>query len=179
MVVKNSKKTPDKSSKKTNKGKPIGRPKKEYLDTSTVQKMLEIFRVDWTVEEASAYANISKSSHYSRIEQKKTFLDKNTKWEEIEFDYATAVENAQSYAWIYARKTIFKAIVRWDEKISMEFLKRRDGRYRDKLEATGKNGEPLQWPSVIFYLPDNKRYNDTATWSDNNKTTGVIPGESA
>jgi hypothetical protein len=30
----------------------------------------------------------------------------------------------------------------------------------------------------VFYLPDNKRNNDTNTWTDNNKTTGVISGES-
>ena len=164
--------------KKTTEEKKIWAPKKEYLDTFKVQKILEILRIDWTLEEAWSYANISKSSHYSRIEQKKTFLDKNDHFEEVEILYEDAIEHAKNYAWIYARKTVFKAIVKWDEKISMEYLKRRDPRYRDKQELTGKDWEQLQSPSVIFYIPDNKRNNDTSTWADNNKTTGVISGES-
>lgn len=132
-----------KSAKKTTNSPKNGRPKKEYLDYFTVQKTLEIFRMDWKVEEACSHANISRSTYYLRIEQKKTFLDKNPMGEEVEILYEDAVESAKEFAGILAKKTIQKAIMSWNAKIAMERQKRRDDRYRDKKEITWKDWEPL------------------------------------
>lgn len=93
--------------------------------------MLSILQIDWTIEEACAYAGIAKQTHYNWIEQKGIYLDEF--WEEK--NYAEEIENAQEYPGILAKKTLFSAITkRWDEKMALEWLKRRDGRYKDKQE---------------------------------------------
>lgn len=126
-----SKKTTKNISKSTKKDVKKWRPKKRYLETSKVQKMLSILQIDWTIEEACAYAGIAKQTHYNWIEQKGIYLDEF--WEEK--NYAEEIENAQEYPGILAKKTLFSAITkRWDEKMALEWLKRRDGRYKDKQE---------------------------------------------
>lgn len=100
-----------------NKG---GRPTKK--DPDVVNKLESIFKIDWTVWEACSYAGISRETYYNREKADKKFFDRMTA--------------AKNYPFILARKTLMKGMQEWDNRSAIEYLKRRDRRYRDKQEVT-------------------------------------------
>lgn len=153
------------------KGKP-GRPPKTYkIDSEKVKKITDILKIDWTLKEARAYAGISKTTHYNRIEDQVYFMEEivtiSPDWKAIKkYEkklYEDAVNEAEQYPYILARKAIFKAITSGNDRKAMEFLSKRDPRYKDKVENDHK-GIPVQ-PWVVI-LPSNNR--DTA-WQTQNK----------
>ena len=56
------------------------------------------------------------------------------------------MQAAQQFAFTLARKTLMKGIQDGDTKSAIEYLKRRDGRYRDKqeIETTHKTPERIE-----------------------------------
>lgn len=101
-----------------------GRPTKK--NASIVKKLCDAFKIDATVEEACAYAGISKVTYYSWIKEDKEFLNE--------------IDGAKTFPFILARKKLMKSIDSDNETIAqrgaIEFLRRRDKRYSDKLEGT-------------------------------------------
>jgi hypothetical protein len=73
---------------------PGGRPTK--LNDEVVKKLENIFKVGGTVEEACAYAGISKPTYYAWLKEDESFL--------------TKMEAAQHYADIVAKNLVVKAI---------------------------------------------------------------------
>lgn len=155
LQTKKPKKLIGKSSQKKAPPKKRGPKKKEYLDYNTVQQLLQVFRIDWTVEEACAFASISKSSYYSRIAQKKKFLDKNDP--NSERDFEEAIEQEKELFLVTARKTVYKAIQNGDVKVAMEVLSKKDLRY--KSQATWTKDDPIHTKNSVttYQIPDNGR----------------------
>jgi len=85
-------------------------------------KLVEIFHIDGTVEEACSQAGIGTSTYYDWLDKDEKFSDK--------------MSAAQDYAFIVARKTLFNAASNGSEKAAVEILKRRDKRYNDKIDQT-------------------------------------------
>ena len=106
---------------------PWGRPTKK--DENTIQKLESIFKIDWTISEACSYAGISESIYYDWVKSDKKFSEK--------------MRAARDYPFILARKTIMKAMQNDNDKAAMEYLRRRDQRYKDKWEITWEDGWPL------------------------------------
>ena len=98
------------------------------LDYKIVGKLLDIFRIDWTVEEACSYAGISKDTYYQRIKQKRQYTDEKG---EI-FNFAEEMEKAQKYFTILARKVLYQSIKEWDAKKAIRFLEKRDRRFVER-----------------------------------------------
>ena len=102
----------------------VGRPTK--IDEECIKKLEEMFMNDSTVSEACLFAGISTVIYYARCKEDKEFLNR--------------MGRAQSYAKIMARKTLIKSMRSENEVVaqkgSIEFLKRRDGRYSDKLDSS-------------------------------------------
>lgn len=119
-VAKSGKK---KYSKKENGKNDTWRPL--VMTPSTIQKLEAIFKIDWTVTEACLYAGISLATYYTRCEKDAKFLER--------------MERAKQFPYILAKKTLFKSIN--DENImvaqrwAIEFLKRREDNYKDKVET--------------------------------------------
>lgn len=109
---------PKKYGKKENWKKATGRP--TVFTEDVIQKLESIFRIDWTVDEACWYANISTSTYYEHLKANPKFSEK--------------MSQAQQYPFILARKWLFKNVQKEDIKAIESFLKRRDKRYKDKLE---------------------------------------------
>jgi len=108
--------------KKITKVKPEGYTTGRITDKTpeVVKKLEEILRIDWTISEACCYANISRPTYY--------------KWLKEDKDFSIKMEDAGEYAFLQARKTINKCIAEWDWRLAMDVMRRRDKRYRDKLE---------------------------------------------
>tara|TARA_R100001530_G_C4320833_1_gene155735 strand:- start:4380 stop:4670 length:291 start_codon:yes stop_codon:yes gene_type:complete len=71
------------------------------------------------VSEACNYAGINQCTYYDRLKKDPQFSKK--------------MQAAQDYPFILSRRTLMKAIVRdEDAKAAIEYLKRRDKRYKDK-----------------------------------------------
>jgi len=96
------------------------RPTKK--NEETVKKLEEIFKIDWTVSEACSNAWISRETYYNRESKDKEFFDRMTR--------------AKNFMYILARRTWVKWLNDWDTKSAIEYLKRRDKRYKDKQETT-------------------------------------------
>lgn len=114
----------------TKKHKDIwGRP--TLMTEDVVQKLEEMFKNDSTVWEACLFAWIGKRTYYDRMSNNPTF--------------AHRMGQAQSYAKILARKTLLKSMLSENEQVaqkwSIEFLKRRDWRYSDKVDSTVADSE--------------------------------------
>ncbi len=155
MTKKVEKRKTKKPIKKTEKKqtKKRGRPTK--FNPVTVGKLVDIFRVDWTVEKACAYAGIHKDTFYRWYNNLDGFSDEigQKKWEE----FVEEINRARAFLPIQARRTLAKAILKWDIKASIEFLKRRDSDYKDKVEIQ---------PSTIEDNPLLKRlYNLKNKWN--------------
>lgn len=52
--------------------KPVGRPTE--ISPEKVQKLEEVFAIDWTIDEACFYADISKQTYYNWIEKNPDLL---------------------------------------------------------------------------------------------------------
>ncbi len=107
--------------KKKNVG---GRPEK--ITPEVVKKLKQIFMYDGTVEEACLYAWISKVTYYAKVKKDANFLNE--------------MNQARLYAYITAKKVLIKSMESGNEAVAqkgaVEFLKRRDKRYADKVEGT-------------------------------------------
>ncbi len=112
-----------KYAKKSNGKNDTWRP--EVMTPSTIQKLEAIFKIDWTVTEACLYAGISLATYY-------TWCEKDTKFSE-------RMARAKQFPFILAKKTLFKSIndenIMIAQKGAIEFLKRREDNYRDKIES--------------------------------------------
>lgn len=101
-----------------------GRPEK--ITPDVVKKLKQIFMYDGTVEEACLYAGISKVTYYAKIKKDVNFLNE--------------MNQARLFPYITAKKTLIKSMESDNEAIAqkgaVEFLKRRDKRYADKVEGT-------------------------------------------
>lgn len=86
-----------------------------------VSKLIEILRIDWTIWEACSYANINRTTYY--------------RWLQEDEDFKNKMEDAQEYCFIEARKMINQCIKTWNWNLAMDLMKRRDKRYRDKIES--------------------------------------------
>lgn len=122
----------DKSKKTRSKPKKRWRPCK--LDYETVQKIVDIFRIDGTVEEACSQAEISTSSFYNFYNNDFDFLDKNG----TKKSFKTTIDKAREFPFIVAKKTLVQH-AHSDPKIAIEFLKRRHKDYKDKQEVVVEN----------------------------------------
>ena len=108
--------------KKITKVKPEGYTTGRITDKTpeVVAKLEEILRIDWTISEACSYANIDRTTYYRWLKQDNDFSNKMT--------------DAWEYAFIQARHTINNCIKDGDWKLALDVMRRRDQRYRDKLE---------------------------------------------
>lgn len=81
---------------------------------------------DGTVKEACLYAWVSTVQYYERLK--------------VDEEFANRMRQAQNYAFILAKKTLIKSMKSGNDAVAqkgaIEFLKRRDKRYADKLEGT-------------------------------------------
>ena len=91
-----------------------------------IQKLEEIFKIDWTVVEATSYAWVWHNSYYEQLKKNPVFKER--------------MEKAQLYPFIKAKK---KLQIQMEDKenpmiahkATVEFLKRREKRYSDKLQS--------------------------------------------
>lgn len=119
-----AKKTTKKTTKKTKKTW----PKWSWKKTEKVIQYLEdIFKIDWTVEEACTHAWIWTSIFYDWLKDDKEFSER--------------ISKAKDYMFIEAKKTLQKGIKGWDVKAAIEYLKRRDKRYSEKIQQENTNYE--------------------------------------
>ena len=65
---------------------------KQKKTESTVQKLIEAFKNDFTVHEAVSYANISKQTYYNWIDEDSLLLDE--------------INGAKSFAWQLAKRIL-------------------------------------------------------------------------
>ena len=120
-----------------------GRPTK-FTD-ECIRKLKEIFMNDGTVAEACLYAWVSTVQYYERLK--------------VDEKFANEMKQAQMYAFVLAKKTLVKSMRSENEAISqkgaVEFLKRRDKRYADKVEgnldidADVRAEVDLSWKTMI------------------------------
>lgn len=128
---KNTQNSAPKTTKKIWKTTGAGRGRPTKLDFETVQKIVDIFRIDGTVEEACSQAEISTSTFYNFYNQNFDFLDKN--W--VKKSFKTTIDKAREFPFIVAKRTLVQH-AHSDPKIAIEFLKRRHKDYKDKQEVT-------------------------------------------
>lgn len=108
------------------KGKPW--PKTDYKKTEEVIGLIEsILKIDWTIEEASRHAWINPDTYYRRVRADPELYER--------------FEKAKQYPFILARKTLMKGMQEGDNKSAIEYLKRRDSRYSEKVETKNENIE--------------------------------------
>lgn len=93
------------------------------MTEDAISKLEAIFKIDGTVAEACAYANITHTTYHDRYKK------------DEEFSYR--MDKAKEYMYVLARKTLAKWVQDGDVKAAIEFLKRRDKRYKDKTEVDG------------------------------------------
>lgn len=108
--------------RKSNGKKATGRPTK--LTEDTVKKLEEIFRIDGSASEACSYAEVSEVSYYD-------WLKKDDK-------FSKRMRAAQKYPFIVAKRSLFAGVEGWDQRSTIEFLKRREKNYKDKVEQEVK-----------------------------------------
>ena len=122
-----AKKGKKKYEKKPNGKNDTWRP--EVMTPVTIQKLEAIFKIDWTVTEACLYAGISLATYYTRCEKDVKFSER--------------MERAKQFPYILAKKTLFKSIndenIMVAQKWAIEFLKRRESNYKDKIESKNEN----------------------------------------
>lgn len=104
-----------------NKG---GRPTKKT--EKLVNKLIEGFKADFTVEEACAYAGISKEAFYN--------------WKEKDPKFVDEIEAAQRYIFTLAKKNILNAIKDNSTDDSWKLLQKRQAeRYQEKITTENVN----------------------------------------
>ena len=95
-----------------------GRP---TLKTEAVVAKLEyILERDWTVDQACRYAWISRDAFYDRKKADKSFCDR--------------MERAEDNMFVMALEGLHENLKKKDKFAIESFLKRRDRRYKDKVE---------------------------------------------
>ena len=99
------------------------RPTKK--DEIVIGKLEEIFMIDWTVWEACSNAGIDQSTYHD--------------WIKSDIKFSKRITASKAFPFILARKTLMKGLKEWDQRSSIEYLKRRDKRYSDKSEVDNKH----------------------------------------
>lgn len=89
------------------------RPNK--MSVELVERLVEAFNMDYSVEEACAYAWISKDTYYRRLKE-------NVK-------FSALMEDAQHGQQMIAKAVIYQALVNNNENVAMSVLEKRDSRY--------------------------------------------------
>ena len=101
-----------------------GRPLK--IDDECVAKLIEAFHIDCTIEEACWYAWIDRATFYRRCKADEGFCNK--------------MRTAMQYPFLKAKKVLFNSMDSEREDIAQrgatEYLKRREPRYKDKVESS-------------------------------------------
>ena len=96
------------------------------FDDEIVEKLIDAFKKDSTVEEACSYAGIHRDTFYRWLRKNKRFSDK--------------IDDAKQYPFIRCKTKIFEAVENKDPNVSakyaLEFLKRRHPDRKDKQENT-------------------------------------------
>ena len=111
--------------------KKIGRPTKK--SQKTIDKLIQCFKEDATVEQACLYSGISKETYYTWLKDDPSFLDE--------------MSRAQEYIKVAAKRVLLYAIEKGDEKVALEVIKRREKkRYSERSEHTGADGKDLPVP---------------------------------
>ena len=108
----------NKYAKKPNWKKATGRP--SVMTEEVIGKLESILKIDWTIGEACSYAWIDQSTYYD--------------WVKKDIRFSKKMTAAQDYPFILARKTLMKGMQNGDQRSAIEYLKRRDRRYKDKQE---------------------------------------------
>lgn len=88
----------------------MARPTK--LNTETIQKLKEAFKIGCTDQEACSYANISTSTYYSWTQNNNEFLDE--------------MGLAKRYLEYKSRAVIANSLEKWDVKTAMWYLERKN-----------------------------------------------------
>lgn len=98
----------------------------EKITPPVVKILVDAFKIDCTVEEACAYAWVSKVAFYEKLRSDKNF--------------AYEIDAARRFPWWKAKQVLFSSMDSEREDIAqkgaIEFLKRREPRYKDKVENT-------------------------------------------
>lgn len=106
--------------KKSNAGRPT------KIDENCIAKLIEAFRIDCTVAEACAYAWIDPSNFYRRCQ--------------VDDNFRNEMRAAMQYPFFKAKKVLFNSMNSEREDIAQkwatEYLKRREPRYKDKVESS-------------------------------------------
>jgi len=135
------------------------------IDYSVVQILIDIFRVAWSINDATAQAEISKGTYHNRIKYWATFLDINGK----EKDFKTEMRRARNFPRVACKSIILNEAFKWSAKASLEYLKRIDPEWKDKAELSGDNENPVE--KTIFILPDNWRWPQSNPKNDSKQTS--------
>lgn len=108
----------------------MARPSKyKGISSLIVRKLVEAFKNDFTVQEASLYAGISKDTYY--------------RWKKENEEFSDEMERSQMFVAIQAKKVIAKSICEGSIKTSKWFLVRRDKRYSTRQNVNISQPEPL------------------------------------
>lgn len=103
-----------------------------------VNKLIEAFKIDATVEQACAYADISRETYY--------------KWIKADKDFSDEIDKAKEFLFLLAKKRLTRELhdPKWDYKAAVEILKRRDRTYKDKVEneVTWRDWAPIEISQV-------------------------------
>jgi len=94
------------------------------MNEDVILKLEEIFKIDWTEWEACNYAWIATTTYERRYKENVEFKGR--------------MDRAKDYPFIMARRGLGMNVNKWDKVAVVEFLKRRDKRYKDKAEDTVK-----------------------------------------
>lgn len=96
-----------------------GRPTKKTIQV--VAKLIEWFMMDFTIEEACAYAWINKT----------TFHD----WCNKNAEFSNLMHDAQRWQQILAKSVVYQALKNNNSNVAMQVLEKRDERYSNKWET--------------------------------------------
>lgn len=153
--------------------KKVGRPiRPSKMTDQVVQKIIQFIKYDWTERDACRYAVVPwttymwwKKKNYICSYQFTTSDQngaKTTAYEDIWF--ADLIDYAKLQLTSSARFTLAKAVDAWNLTAAIEVLKRRDQRYRDKIEQdnTGTFNINFGWPQSRF------KKKQPPTWDDEN-----------
>ena len=94
------------------------RPNKMSIEL--VEKLVEAFNMDYSVEEACAYVWISRDTYYRRLKENSKF--------------SALMEDAQRWQQMIAKAVIYQALVNNNESVAMSVLEKRDSRYSKAWE---------------------------------------------
>ena len=101
-----------------------GRP--EAIDDNVISKLIEAFHVDATIAEACWYAWITEVTFYRKCKADEKFCKE--------------MRTAMQYPFLKAKKVLFNSMNSEREDIAQkwatEYLKRREPRYKDKVESS-------------------------------------------